>query len=145
MGKKTRWIVLAAALIAAVAGAADRRASLIEVKVAGMQRVASTQYAAASALASRGGTPLDIALAVAGAFEGETQHVIQVNEGADAPTASRVTVLRDGLLDDSVRGERWDIALERNAAGQWQIKEVKRAWRCWRGAQTKWFAATPCP
>jgi hypothetical protein len=110
-----------------------------------MQRLAEAQYAEAKALASRGGTPLDIALAVAGSFEGRTQHVIQVNEGAEAPTASRVTVLRDGLLDDSVRGERWDISLERTADGVWRIKEVKRAWRCRRGAQTDSFAATRCP
>lgn len=138
-------MVLAAALIATASVAADRRVPLTEIKVAGMQRIEATQYAAASALAARGATPLDIALAVAGAFEGATQHLIQVNEGSEAPTVSRVTVLREGLLDDSVRGERWDIALERNAAGQWQIREVKRAWRCWSGARASVFAATRCP
>ena len=29
----------------------------------------------------------------------------------------RVTVLRDGLLDDAVRGERWDLVLRRRADG----------------------------
>lgn len=145
MVRRTRWVFFSVALIAATGWAADRRVSLADVKVTGMQRVAEAQYADASSLASRGGTPLDIALAVAGPFEGATQHIIQVNEGAEAPTASRVTLLRDGLLDDSVRGERWEIALERSAEGAWRIKEVKRAWRCRRGAQTGSFVATRCP
>jgi hypothetical protein len=145
MDRHTRWIALPVALVAATGWAADRAGALADVKVIGTQRIAETQYAEAKALALRGATPLDIALAVAGPFEGRTQHVIQVNEGAEAPTASRVTVLRDGLLDDSVRGERWDIALERTAEGVWRIKEVGRAWRCRRGAQTDSFAATRCP
>jgi hypothetical protein len=109
-----------------------------------MTVVAPANYAGASKLAERNGTPLDIALAIVGKFEGSTQHIIQVNEGSESPSASRVTVLRDGLLDDSVRGERWDITFSRNANGAWTIKEVKRAWRCWRGPQTDRFAATPC-
>jgi hypothetical protein len=56
-----------------------------------------------------------------------------------------VTVIRDGLLDDAVRTERWDIALARTAAGPWEITEVTKAWRCWRGATTAGFAAQPCP
>jgi hypothetical protein len=145
MVRQTRWFFGLVALIAATGWAADRPTSLTNVKVTGKQRVADAQYADASTLASRGGTPLDIALAVAGPFEGATQHIIQANEGAEAPTASRVTVLRDGLLDDSVRGERWEIALERTAAGLWRIKEVTRSWRCRRGAQTGSFGATRCP
>lgn len=145
MVRQTQWIALSAALIAATALAADRRGSLADVKVTGMQKVAATQYAEASELALRSGTPLDIALAIVGPFEGATQHIIQVNQGSEAPTASRLTVLRDGLLDDSVRGERWEIALERTTAGGWKIGDVKRAWRCRRGGQTDRFAAERCP
>jgi hypothetical protein len=145
MVRQARWIVLAAALVAAAGLAADRRGSLADVRVAGMQQVPPAQYAEAAALASRGGTPLDIALAIVGPFEGSTQHIIQVNEGIESPSASRVTVLRDGLLDDAVRSQRWDIALERAAAGAWSIKEVGRAWRCRRGGQTDRFVATRCP
>jgi hypothetical protein len=110
-----------------------------------MNTSGAAEYRKAAALAARKGSPLDITLAIVGPFEGATQHIIQVNEGSEAPTASRVTVLRDGLLDDSVRGERWEIALARTAAGAWAIKEVSRAWRCWRGAQTDRFASTRCP
>ena len=66
-------------------------------------------------------------LKIAGEFEGATQHIIQVNEGSETPSASRITVLRDGLLDDSVRGVRWDIALEKTTTGVWRIKAVQRS------------------
>ena len=145
MAGKTRWVVIGAALFAAAGWASDKHGSLADVKVTATQRVAEARYADATVLAARGGTPLAIALAVAGPFEGSTQHVIQINEGAEAPTASRVAVLRDGLLDDSVRGERWDVALERTADGAWRIKEVTRAWRCRRGAQLDRFATMRCP
>jgi len=144
--RQTSWILLSAALVAATAAAAaDRRSSLVDMKVAGMQRVEPARYAEAAAVAARGGTPLEIALAVVGPFEGSTQHIVQVNQGVESPSASRVTVLRDGLLDDSVRSERWEVALQRTAAGAWSIGGVERAWRCRRGAQTDRFAATRCP
>jgi hypothetical protein len=132
------------ALFASTVGAADPRLPLVELPVADMKLVAPVAYANASDLAARGGTPLEIALRIAGAFEGSTQHIVQVNEGSEAPSGSRITVVRDGLLDDSVRGERWDIALERGTAGLWRIKEVKRAWRCRRGEPLDRFATVAC-
>lgn len=141
-----RLVGVALLAIAPVVGAADARGpSLTQLPVAGMATVPRTEYAAASRVAERGGTPVEIALAVAGPFEGSTQHVIQVNRGAEAPTASRVTVIRDGLLDDSVRSERWEVMLERTTAGVFAIGEVKRAWRCRRGGGPDRFAAARCP
>jgi hypothetical protein len=116
-----------------------------DVPVASSASLAPAGYTAATALAARGGTPVEIALAVAGPFDGRAQRITQVNQGAEAPSASRVTVVRDGLLDDAVRGLRWDIALERTQAGGWRIAEVKRAVRCRRGADTERFLAGPCP
>ena len=55
-------------------------------------------------------------------------------------------MIRDGLLDDSMRGERWDIVLDRSATGAWTIKEVKRAWSCRRGASAASLRHGPkCP
>ena len=145
MSERKTLLLLAAALSAPVVGAADARLSLAEVPVADTKLIAPAAYTKASALAARGGAALDIALAIAGEFAGSTQHIIQVNEGSEAPSASHITVVRDGLLDDSVRGERWDIVLERTGAGRWTIKEVKRAWRCRRGEPTDRFATRLCP
>jgi uncharacterized protein len=136
---------LSAAQQTSTGGAATPPQSLANLPVLDMERVDPVKYTTASDLAARGSAPLDIALKIVGALEGSTQHIIQVNEGSEAPSASRITVLRDGLMDDSVRGVRWDIALEKTAANVWRIKEVKRAWRCWRGEQPDRFAAARCP
>ena len=134
-----------AAMLAANAAAGDAALPLTDLPVVDMRRVDPAEYKAASDLAARGSAPLDIVTEIVGAFEGSTQHIIQMNEGGEASSASRLTVLRDGLLDDSVRGERWEIALEKTTAGVWRIMEVKRAWRCRRGGQKDRFAAAFCP
>jgi hypothetical protein len=113
--------------------------------VVATQPVAPGDYVGAAAVASRGGAPIEVALAAAGAFEGTTQHATQENRGAESPTAARVTLLRDGFLDDAMRGDRWEIAMERSANGGWRIVEVTRAWRCRRGAQQDRFDIAPCP
>ena len=144
MSERKTLLLLAAALFAPVVGAADARLSLAEVPVADTKLVAPAAYSKASALAARGGAALDIALAIAGEFAGSTQHIIQANKGSEAPSASHITVVRDGLLDDSLQGERWDIVLERTSTGLWRIAEVKRAWRCRRGEPTDRFATGLC-
>ncbi|MBW2435439.1 MAG: MliC family protein, partial [Deltaproteobacteria bacterium] len=134
-----------AAQIGSTAEAADPPPSLADLPVVDMELVDPVKYKAASDLAARGRAPLDIALKIVGAFEGATQHIIQVNAGSEAPSASRLTVLRDGFMDDSIRGARWDITLEKTTAGVWSIQAVKRAWRCWRGGQMDRFGTAPCP
>jgi hypothetical protein len=111
----------------------------------GMTLVDSAEYKAASDLAAHGGAPLDIVMKIVGAFDGVEEHIIQLNEGGEAPSASHITVLRDGLLDDSVRSERWDIALEKRRGRVWNIKEVRRSWRCWRGERMDRFMSNLCP
>ena len=110
-----------------------------------MKLIDPVEYGAASDLAARGSAPLDIVLKIVGEFEGSTQYMIQVNEGSEAPSASHITVLRDGHLDDSVWGARWDIGLEKTTTGVWSNKEVKRSWRCYRGEQIDRFATVSCP
>jgi hypothetical protein len=136
---------MAALASMATAVAASEVASLIDLPVAGTALVPASQYRDAWSRAARTGSPVDVALSVAGPFEGARQLIVQANEGAESPSASRVTVIRDGLLDDAVRTERWDVTLERTAAGGWEIRQVTKAWRCWRGDKTAALAARPCP
>ena len=135
----------AVALLASTVGAEDLPPPLTNLPVVDMERVDPAEYKAASGLAAGGIAPLDIALKIVGDFEGWTQHIIQENEGNEAPSVSRIAVLRDGLMDDSVRGVRWDIALEKTAENVWRIREVRRSWRCWRGEQANMFASKLCP
>lgn len=135
----------AAALMALGANAEAAPKSPAQWPVAATQVVAATEYAEASAAAAGGATPLDIALRIVGPFEGATQHIIQANEGSEAPVRSRLTVIRDGLLDDSMRGVRLDIVLDRSGTSAWTIREVKRAWSCRRGAAPHRFDTVRCP
>ena len=124
---------------------ASELASLMDLPVAGRVVVPAAQFRDAAARAACKGSPVGIALAVTGSFEGKQQLIVQVNEGAESPSASRVTVIRDGLLDDALRSERWDIDLACTGAGRWKIGQVTKSWRCWRGAAAAEFAAQPCP
>lgn len=137
-------MALSLALMASAVSASEL-ASLIDLPVAGTALVPASQYRDALSRAARTGSPVEIAIGVAGPFEGARQLIVQTNEGAESPSASRVTVIRDGLLDDAVRTERWDIALVRTATGTWEIRQVSKAWLCWRGAPAAGFAAQPCP
>jgi hypothetical protein len=143
--KKPTVGALLALFLAATTVSASDLSALIDLPVAGTALVPASQYRDASSHAARKGSPVDVALRIAGTFEGARQLIVQTNEGAESPSASRVTVIRDGLLDDAVRSERWDIDLARTGAGPWNIRQVTKAWRCWRGAKTSGFAAQPCP
>jgi hypothetical protein len=142
--KPTAWMMLSLAWVAPAVSASEL-ASLIDLPVAGSALVPKSQYRDVSSGGARTGSPVDIALGVVGAFEGARQLIVQTNERAESPSASRVIVIRDGLLDDAVRTERWDIAFVRTAAGTWEIRQVSKSWRCWRGATMAGFAAQPCP
>ena len=144
MSSYFKWVIFSAALLALPIGAADSPTPLAELPVVNSKLVPPEEYGTASAFAARGNAPLDIALKIVGKFEGSTQHIIQVNGGNESSSASSITVLRDGLMDDSVKSERWDIALQRTAESIWSIKEVRRSWRCRRGEKTNGFASNLC-
>jgi hypothetical protein len=131
--------------LTAAAVSASELVSLMDLPVASSAPVAAARYRDAALRAARAGSPVEIALSVAGDFEGSQQMILQANEGAESPSASRVTVIRDGLPDDAIKTERWDIALTRTATGLWEIKEVTKTWRCRRGGKAQGFAAVPCP
>lgn len=143
MWNRSRLIAALLALMVTAVSASEL-SSLIDLPVAGSAIVPATQYPQASSRATRAGSPVDIALSIAGPFEGLRQLIVQTNEGIESPSAARLIVIRDGLLDDALKAERWDIALARTTAGTWAITQVARAWRCRRGPETAGFAARPC-
>jgi hypothetical protein len=137
--------ILCVMCAAAPVAGADQPASALDAPVANARLIAPAKYQGAAASAAAGASALDIALQIAGEFEGTAQQVTQLNEGSESASATRVTVVRDGLPDDSIRAQRWDIRLDRAVGGVWTIREVKEAWLCWRGEPRDRFAADPCP
>ena len=57
---------------------------------------------------------------------------------------STITVVRDGFLDDSVRGDIHELVVEKTGE-QWKIKSAKRAFQCWRGSENTTYSANICP
>jgi hypothetical protein len=63
-------------------------------------------------------------------------------EGADTTV---VIVVRDGFLDDSVRGEWNRIVLSRGPESAWRVHDARRAFRCYRGSDPEVYASELCP
>ncbi|MBM3319929.1 MAG: hypothetical protein FJY73_04560 [Candidatus Eisenbacteria bacterium] len=63
-------------------------------------------------------------------------------EGADTTV---VVIVRDGFLDDSVRGDWHRIVYARGADGMWRVAKTSRAFRCWRGHHLETFSSQWCP
>ena len=67
--------------------------------------------------------------------------VISAGEGA---SQARVTVALDGILDDSVRAQRFVLRVDRNADGEWRITSADVTQRCRRGRGHETFGPAPC-
>jgi len=71
---------------------------------------------------------LQVALKFVGPFEGDTR---LISHKKNNPRQERITITIDGLFDESIRGELYQLSLEKNQRGLWQLKEAQKAWRCW--------------
>lgn len=62
-------------------------------------------------------------------------------EGAGPAT---VTLLLDGLLDDSIRARRYELTLSRRDDGTWRVDAAGWAQRCNEGRGHQAFSPEPC-
>jgi hypothetical protein len=67
-----------------------------------------------------------------------------VNGSGERPSRYQITVVVDGIPDDSLRGRRYDATILRAQDGAWQIVDAGTSWRCSR-ARTGVFGTEPCP
>lgn len=68
----------------------------------------------------------------------------QVFNQAESPTAAQVTVLRTGLLDDSVQAIRTVYQFKLQDTGHWQLKQVQSSYQCQRGKNSTKFQLELC-
>lgn len=76
----------------------------------------------------------------------EQQHnlsIRQVFNRAEAPTAAKVVVLEQGLLDDSVSSIRSTYQFKRQEE-KWKLITEKKEYMCRRGENTKSFQTAVC-
>lgn len=91
-------------------------------------------------------SPLLLALHLIGGDEDTRSLVIEEeknrSEGSDE---TKIVCIRDGFLDDSIRGDWWEFDLKRLADGTWRVSKSRFATRCRRGADTEAYQGKPCP
>jgi hypothetical protein len=68
-------------------------------------------------------------------------------DNTESPQAITISLIRDGFLDDSVRGDLQRIHLGRDKGGAWSILSIKKAYRCWRSevSEKPTYTTKPCP
>jgi hypothetical protein len=78
-------------------------------------------------------SPLELVIRLLDAEQETRQVTIQtVADRTENPEQVTVTIIRDGFLDDSARGDWHRILLVRKEDGAWRISGMKRSRRCWR-------------
>ena len=88
--------------------------------------------------------PIDLVLWYLEFRDAPTISISREDAPGEVAGTTTVTVVRDRLLDDSVRGI-WDqLVLTRQDDGTWRIEEARRAYRCRRGFQQDAFGDLPC-
>jgi hypothetical protein len=91
-------------------------------------------------------SPLSIALELLDGDAG-ARHVTvdQRRNRAEAADTTTIVIVRDGLLDDSVRGDWHRVVLRRLPDSTWRVHEVRRAFRCQRGHHLNSYSSEWCP
>jgi hypothetical protein len=74
---------------------------------------------------------------------GERMGVWMIEGSGERPSRYKIVAIADGFPNDSVRGERVEVLLERSPDGSWRITDARVSWRCWRG-NTDSFATEAC-
>ncbi len=87
---------------------------------------------------------LQVALRFVGPFEGKLQHISRKNDSAESASRVEVIVIEEGYLDDSVRGARYKLVLEKDAHNIWDLLSAVKSWRCWPGRGHEDFSKKPC-
>jgi hypothetical protein len=77
-----------------------------------------------------------------GAAASTTTVVARASAEGAGPTT--VTVTLDGLLDDSVRSERFVLVFEQQQDGEWRLTSAESSRRCHPGRGHQAFTPAPC-
>ncbi len=89
---------------------------------------------------------MEVTAKVAGDFSETAFRSVEIESpgGAEGGTVLDVTVTDDGLMDDSVRGEKRVYKLEVGSNGVWKVVSGSKTWRCWEGRGHTGWGTKPC-
>lgn len=85
-----------------------------------------------------------IARTFGGFSEVRSQTVEFVAPTADGADTLTVTITSDGLMDDSVRGEKFRLGLKADQQGVWRFTSASKSWRCQPGRGSQSFTTVKC-
>lgn len=92
--------------------------------------------------------PFSPALTVFKLLDGDTEtQMLSLTQKAnriEAPDQVVVVLIRDGFLDDSVRGDYYRFLFYPMLDRSWRLAEMHRAWRCWR-IESDSYRSDLCP
>jgi hypothetical protein len=89
--------------------------------------------------------PTQVIAKMIGRFSEIRSRTIEISApSAEEAESLTVTVIDDGFLDDSVRGEKHKFELKTNEQGIWKFVSAGKSWRCWEGRGHQDFSTSKC-
>ena len=73
-----------------------------------------------------------------------TQRSFQATSSGEGGTSASASLTLGGLLDDSVRAQRYDLELSARGDGTWTVESASWAQRCHEGRGHQAFTPAPC-
>ncbi len=87
--------------------------------------------------------PVVVSLRFIGLFEGRTQSIERINENPESFDTTQVTIINNGLLDDSVMAVKYKLNLKK-VDSVWIVDSAGRLVKCWKGRGHEDFSSEPC-
>ena len=90
-------------------------------------------------------SPMEVVVKLVGKMQEVKSRTMQfVSPSAEGSDLMTVTVMDEGLLDDSVSSEKLVLKLKRGSGGVWKVLSGQRSWKCWQGRGHQNYSAVPC-
>lgn len=75
---------------------------------------------------------------------GRRREIIAENESLENPQNSVVTITEEGFGDDSVKGHRYTLQLQKAPDGNWAVTDLQKSWVCQFGRGSQVYAQELC-
>lgn len=88
-------------------------------------------------------SPLQVALRLVGDRHASKERTISIKSLPETFRNAHITIIEEGLMDDSIRGIRFELKMYREA-GYWVVESAKETFRCWSGRGADDYSDKPC-
>ena len=145
-----RWLMIGLLLVAGCAASRPEVSNPLDVVVESWEQMDAAPLNARIDEAVKAGaswpeSPFEITVELFGS-DVDTRSVVLREEKnrAEAADTTVVVAVRDGFLDDSIRGYWEWVMYVRLPDRTWRVHEARRAYRCWRRHHTGTYSSHWC-